>query len=109
MCRLVRDLVGLVAARGASTTCAIGTHTVRSWTSGGARVRATVRTAIALTGEERRQLAGRIERALGKRAMLAETVDTSLLGGFVAQVGSLILDGSLDGQLQRMRERLARG
>jgi F0F1-type ATP synthase delta subunit len=24
-------------------------------------------------------------------------------------VGSLILDGSLDGQLQRMRERLARG
>ena len=73
------------------------------------RVRATVRTAIALTGEERRLLAGRIERALGKHAMLAETVDTGLLGGFVAQVGSLILDGSLDGQLQRMRERLARG
>jgi ATP synthase delta (OSCP) subunit. len=36
-------------------------------------------------------------------------MDTSLLGGFVAQVGSLILDGSLDGQLARMRERLARG
>jgi F0F1-type ATP synthase delta subunit len=27
----------------------------------------------------------------------------------VAQVGSLILDGSLDGQLARVRERLARG
>ena len=27
----------------------------------------------------------------------------------IAQVGSLILDGSLDGQLARMRERLARG
>jgi F0F1-type ATP synthase delta subunit len=36
-------------------------------------------------------------------------VDNTLLGGFVAQIGSLILDGSLDGQLERMRERLARG
>jgi F0F1-type ATP synthase delta subunit len=36
-------------------------------------------------------------------------VDKNLLGGFVAQVGSLILDGSLDGQLARMREQLARG
>jgi F0F1-type ATP synthase delta subunit len=36
-------------------------------------------------------------------------VDTNLLGGFVAQVGSFILDGSLDGQLGRMRERLVRG
>ena len=71
------------------------------------RIRATC--APSPSPAERRQLAGRIERALGKRAMLAETVDTSLLGGFVAQVGSLILDGSLDGQLQRMRERLARG
>jgi F0F1-type ATP synthase delta subunit len=36
-------------------------------------------------------------------------VDATLLGGFIAQVGSLILDGSLDGQLARLRERLARG
>jgi F0F1-type ATP synthase delta subunit len=36
-------------------------------------------------------------------------VDRTLLGGFVARVGSFVLDGSLDGQLQRMHERLARG
>ena len=37
-----------------------------------------------------------------------ERVDAQLLGGFVAEVGSMILDGSLDTQLERMRERLAR-
>jgi F-type H+-transporting ATPase subunit delta len=73
------------------------------------RVRAEVRTAVALSADEKRELAARLGRALGKQVIVEETVDTSLLGGFVAQVGSLILDGSLDGQLARMRERLARG
>src|SRR6185436_3318755 len=43
------------------------------------------------------------------RNFVEERVDPTLLGGFVAQVGSYIVDGSLDGQLARMRERLARG
>lgn len=73
------------------------------------RVRAEVRTAVAFTADERKQLATRLGGALGKQVIVEESVDTSLLGGFVAQVGSLILDGSLDGQLTRMRERLARG
>ena len=74
------------------------------------RVRAEVRTAVALTADEKRQLAARLEqRARQAASSLEETVDSTLLGGFIAQVGSLILDGSLDGQLARMRERLARG
>ena len=73
------------------------------------RVRAEVRTAVAFTADEKTQLAARLGRALDKQVLVAESVDPSLLGGFVAQVGSLILDGSLDGQLARMRERLARG
>ena len=71
--------------------------------------RAAVRAAVAFTEEEKRQLAARLGQALGKQVIIQETVDPSLLGGFVAQVGSLILDGSLDGQLARVRERLARG
>ena len=68
-----------------------------------------MRTAVALTDDEKRWLAARLGQALGKQVVLEETVDPSLLGGFVAQVGSYVLDGSLDGQLARMRERLARG
>jgi F-type H+-transporting ATPase subunit delta len=73
------------------------------------RVRAEVRTSVAFTADEKHQLATRLGQALGKQVIVEQTVDSSLLGGFIAQVGSLILDGSLDGQLARMRERLARG
>jgi F-type H+-transporting ATPase subunit delta len=62
-----------------------------------------------LTEGEKSQLTSRLNAAVGRRVILEEITDTNLLGGFVAQVGSLILDGSLDGQLARMRERLVRG
>jgi F-type H+-transporting ATPase subunit delta len=74
------------------------------------RLRAHVRTAVPLTKAERDRLGERLGRALGgKQVVLEETVDQGLLGGFVAEVGSYIVDASLDGQLARMRERLARG
>ncbi len=108
--KAVRDLMALVASRGRMDHLPEMVEAYRGLVDEAAgRVRAVVRSAIALTEDERRLLAARIERALGKRVVLEETVDASLLGGFVAQVGSLILDGSLDGQLHRMRERLARG
>lgn len=72
------------------------------------RVRARVRTTAALGDDERRTLAARLGRAVGgKQVLLAETLDPALLGGFVAEVGSLVLDGSLDGQLARLKQRLA--
>jgi len=40
---------------------------------------------------------------------LEEIVDRELLGGFVAEIGSVLVDGSLDGQLARVRERLVKG
>jgi F0F1-type ATP synthase delta subunit len=41
--------------------------------------------------------------------VLEEVADRELLGGFVAEVGSLLVDGSLDGQLARLRDRLEHG
>jgi F-type H+-transporting ATPase subunit delta len=74
------------------------------------RVRARVRTAVPLNDAERATLSARLAGALGgKQVLLEEVVDTNLLGGFIAEIGSLIVDGSLDGQLARMRETLARG
>ena len=73
------------------------------------RVRVKVRTAISLTEAERATLRARLGRVLESRELiLEETVDPQLLGGFIAEVGSTILDGSLDTQLARMRDRLAR-
>jgi len=74
------------------------------------RVRARVRSAVPLTEADRAALAQRLGRALGgKQVVVEEIVDKNLLGGFVAEIGSLVVDGSLDGQLARIRERLAKG
>ncbi len=108
--KLVQDFVGLVAERGRADHLPeiVGAYRTLVDEELG-RARAQVRTAVALTDGEKRELSGKLERALGKRIILEEQVDATLLGGFIAQVGSLIFDGSLDGQLARMRQRLARG
>ena len=73
-------------------------------------MRARVRTAVALGDEGRAALARGLGRAVdGKQVVLEEVTDRGLLGGFVAELGSLLVDGSLDGQLARVRDRLARG
>jgi F0F1-type ATP synthase delta subunit len=65
---------------------------------------------VPLSESERTALAGKLGRALGgKQVVLEEVAYRELLGGFVAEVGSLLVDGSLDGQLARLRDRLERG
>lgn len=122
---LARDFLGLVARQGRAEhleTIAAAYQELVDRDLG--RVRVRVRTAVALTDSEREMLRQRLAQALtahgrgvrsdgaGARPLevvLDEVVDPALLGGFVAEVDSLILDGSLDGQLARLRERLARG
>jgi F-type H+-transporting ATPase subunit delta len=117
---LTRDFVGLVARqRRAGHLAAIAATYQRLVDGEAGRVRARVRTAVALTEPERQALRERLARALQARGaepgarppevVLEEVVDPQLLGGFVADIDSSILDGSLDGQLARLRERLARG
>ena len=71
--------------------------------------RAEVTSAVALTESERQALSEGLGRAVGRRVLVEDRVDPMLLGGFVAQIGSLVVDGSLNGQLARLRERLVRG
>jgi F-type H+-transporting ATPase subunit delta len=69
-------------------------------------VRAKVTSAQPLEDAQRQQLEDTLQRLLGRDVRLDLGVDASLLGGFVVQVGSVRYDGSLDGQLRRMREKL---
>jgi F-type H+-transporting ATPase subunit delta len=106
----VQKTIGLIAARGRIDHLPELVAAYRALVDEQlGRVRAEVRTSVAFSDDEKAQLATRLGRALGKQVLVEEAVDSALLGGFIAQVGSLILDGSLDGQLARMRERLARG
>jgi F-type H+-transporting ATPase subunit delta len=109
--KLVRDFLGLVAGHGRAAMLPEIGEAYRSLVDADLnRARARVRTAVPLTDEERTALAERLGAALGgKRVAVEDVVDQQLLGGFVAEVGSFIVDGSLDGQLARLRERLVRG
>ena len=102
--QLTRDLVGLAALQGrADQLAAIGEAYRDLVDRDLGRVRVRVRTAVPLTDEER-QLSARLRRMLGGNEMvLEETVDRGLLGGFIAESGTYVVDGSLEGQLERMR------
>ncbi len=108
--RLARDFIGLLAERGRMDHLPEIVGAYRALVDDDlGQARARVRTAVALVPEDRERLGARLEQILGKRIIVEEEVDRTLVGGFIAQVGSLILDGSLDGQLERMRERLRGG
>lgn len=108
---LGRDFLALVAAHGRAAQLPGIAAAYRDLADEAlGRVRARVRTVLPLTAQERSTLTSRLHRTLGgNEIVLDEEVDPSLLGGFVAESGSVVVDGSLDGQLARLRQRLVTG
>jgi len=64
-------------------------------------------TATALSDEEFGQILGRIEKASGHKVQASRSVDPNLIGGIVLQAGSMRLDASVRGRLERLRQQLA--
>jgi F-type H+-transporting ATPase subunit delta len=63
-------------------------------------------TAVELSDEEARELLANIERSSGRRVEATRKVDPELIGGIVLQAGSMRLDGSVRGRLDRLRREL---
>jgi len=70
---------------------------------------AAVTSAHDLGDAEKRLLEAEIGKLTGKRVRAKYERDASLLGGAVVRVGSTIYDGSVKGQLERIREQLVEG
>ena len=70
------------------------------------RVRARVTSAVPLEESAATGLAGRLAAATRGQVIVERLVDPALLGGVVAQVGSLVYDGSLRSQLEDLRRAL---
>ena len=69
-------------------------------------VRAEITTATPLSADATQAIERDLAQATGRRVTLAAHVDPSIIGGIVARIGSTVYDGSITGQLQRMKERL---
>jgi F-type H+-transporting ATPase subunit delta len=70
-------------------------------------VRAEVTTAEPLTASRAQDIGRQLERATGRTVTVATRVDPSILGGIVARVGSTVFDGSIAGQLARIRRNVS--
>jgi F-type H+-transporting ATPase subunit delta len=68
---------------------------------------AQISSARELNDGEKRALEGQIEKVTGKKVRAQYGLDASLLGGAVVRVGSTIYDGSVKGQLERMKEAIS--
>jgi len=68
---------------------------------------AEVTSAVPLTEYERTITLQRLQEITGKRVLLSERVDPSIIGGMRIVVGNKLLDLSLRGHLERIRERTA--
>ncbi|HEY2326013.1 MAG TPA: F0F1 ATP synthase subunit delta [Gaiellaceae bacterium] len=64
-------------------------------------------TAHELTDEFFESVVDRIEKASGRQVQASRSVDPELIGGIVLQAGSLRLDASVRGRLERLRHELA--
>ncbi|MEA2698589.1 MAG: F-type H+-transporting ATPase subunit delta [Myxococcales bacterium] len=70
------------------------------------RVRAAVVSAQPLGAGDLDRVRQSLERRTGKKVLIEASVDPALIGGVVARVGDLVLDGSVRTQLASLREKL---
>ena len=69
-------------------------------------VRAELTSAVDLGADRVAALHQGLERVTGRQVQLETRVDSSIIGGAVARIGSTVYDGSVTTQLQKVQERL---
>jgi len=69
-------------------------------------VQVTLTSASDLSDAERESVAARFRDLTGKQVEIDFRIDSELLGGILAQIGSTVYDGSVRGNLARIREQL---
>ncbi len=63
-------------------------------------------TAVPLSPEQTAALERSLEARTGKDILLETAVDPSVLGGVLVRIGDTVLDGTVRGNLERLREQL---
>jgi F-type H+-transporting ATPase subunit delta len=67
------------------------------------RAVANVRSAVALTDDQRERLAVALGKATGKQVEVKAVVDPTVLGGIVAEIGDTVIDGTVRSRLEQLR------
>jgi F-type H+-transporting ATPase subunit delta len=70
------------------------------------RLRVRVKSAVPLSPALQEEVRQRFAQYTSKHIVIDEELDPTLIGGLVAQMGSLVLDGSIRNELLRLRTAL---
>ena len=104
------NLVKLLDVRGRLTLLpAIAVQYVRLLDRSRGVVAATVTSAAPLDADEMAAVQSRIETMTGRTVRLAPMVDPALMGGLTLRVGDRLIDASVRGRLERLRDQLVAG
>ncbi|HKJ71053.1 MAG TPA: F0F1 ATP synthase subunit delta [Gammaproteobacteria bacterium] len=69
-------------------------------------VHAVVTAAQPLSEDKEQAIADRLEKRLGQKVTVESRVDESLMAGLVIRAGDLVIDGSIRGGLEQLRNQL---
>jgi F-type H+-transporting ATPase subunit delta len=104
---LLRNFLRLLSAKGRSGQIeAIHEEFERLAATEERRLEVELTTARELSDKEEREILEQIERASGRTVEATRRVDPDLIGGVVLQAGSLRVDASVRGRLERLRHEL---
>jgi F-type H+-transporting ATPase subunit delta len=67
---------------------------------------AEVRSAVPLDSEQRAALARALKEATGRNVEVKTIVDPSVIGGVLAKVGDIVIDGTVRGKLAQLKQHL---
>jgi len=105
---LVVNFVRLIAEKGRADSLARIADELDTLVAEEARILdVELTTAHALSDAEFGRILGQIEQASGRKVQASRSVDEDLIGGLVLQAGSMRLDASVRGRLERLRQELA--
>jgi F-type H+-transporting ATPase subunit delta len=68
--------------------------------------RGTIISAAKISGDLQAKVQSTLEKITGKKVILATEIDPAIIGGIVAKVGDLVMDGSIKTQLAGLNESI---
>ncbi|MFM8862713.1 MAG: ATP synthase F1 subunit delta [Acidimicrobiia bacterium] len=102
---LTISLVGTVVTNGrVRELSAIVDRLLAANATSGGRVVAQVRSAVALSEDQKSRLTAALTKSTGREVEVIVDVDPSVLGGLVTQIGDTVIDGSVRHRLSQLRE-----
>ena len=70
------------------------------------RLSVELTTALKLSDDDARGLVKQIEDASGRKVEVSRKVDPELIGGLILQIGSMRVDASVRGRIERLRREI---